>query len=226
MKKVAVILSGSGYLDGSEIREAVGVLWVLSVQNATVQCFAPDINQSDVINHFTGQPVGERRNVLAESARIARGKVKQLSELHAEDFDALVMPGGFGAAKNLSTFAFEGSNGTVLPDLSRAIRSIIDSGKPLGAACIAPAVVALAMKGTPLELSVGAVCDASKEIEKLGHKHIVTRPDEIHIDRAHNIVTTPAYMYDAAPLHEIFEGIRKMVEEVMMMSKKAVAVRT
>ena len=214
MKKVAVILSGSGYLDGSEIREAVGVLWALSVHNAKVQCFAPDIDQSDVINHFTGQPVDERRNVLVESARIARGKVKPLSELHIENFDALVMPGGFGAAKNLSTFAFEGANGTVLPELAMAIRSIIVSGKPLGAACIAPAVVALAMKGTPLELSVGAVCDASKEIEKLGHRHIVTKPDEIHIDRAHNIVTTPAYMYDDAPLADVFEGIRKMVEKV------------
>ena len=222
MKKVAVILSGSGYLDGSEIREAVGVLWALSGQHAEVQCFAPVINQSDVIDHLTGKPVDERRNVLTESARIARGKVKPLSELRAEDFDALVMPGGYGAAKNLSTFAFDGANGTVLPDLLHAIQSTINSGKPLGAACIAPAVVALAMKGTPLELSVGEMCDASQEIEKLGHKHIVTRPDEIHIDHAHNIVTTPAYMYEDAPLHEIFEGIRKMVNEVMKMAREEV----
>ena len=226
MKKVAVILSGSGYLDGSEIREAVGVLWALSVHKAEVQCFAPDSNQSDVIDHLAGKPVDAQRNVLVESARIARGKVKPLSELLAKDFDAVVMPGGFGAAKNLSTFAFEGADGTVLPDLERAIRTTIRSGKPLGAACIAPAVVALAMKGTPLELSVDAVCDASNEIEKLGHKHFVTQPDEIHVDRAHNIVTTPAYMYDDAPLADIFEGIRKMVETVMTMSKKAVAVRT
>ena len=215
MKKVAVILAGSGYLDGSEIREAVGVLWALSSHKVEVQCFAPDINQSDVINHLTGQPMDERRNVLVESGRIARGKIKPLSELNADEFDALIMPGGFGAAKNLATFAFEGSNGTVLPDVANAIQSIVKSGKPLGAGCIAPAVVALAMKGTPLELTVGASSDESREIEKLGHKHFVTKANEIHRDRIHNIITTPAYMYDDAPLHEIFEGIKKMVDEIM-----------
>ncbi len=215
MKKVAVILSGSGYLDGSEIREAVGVLWALSAQNAEVECFAPDIEQSDVVHHATGEPVSERRNVLVESARIARGKVRPLCELNAEEFDALVMPGGYGAAKNLSTFAFEGSTGTVLPELRVAINNIVASGKPLGAACIAPAVVALAMKGTPLELSVGAYGNEAAEIEKLGHKHIVTKPNEIHIDRAHHIVTTPAYMYDDARLADVFEGIGRMVEAVL-----------
>ncbi len=223
MKKVAVILSGSGYLDGSEIREAVGVLWALSPHNVEVECFAPDIKQSDVVHHITGQPVKEERNVLVESARIARGKIRPLSELDPGDFDALVMPGGFGAAKNLSTFAFQGSGGTVLPEVAHAIKSMLDAGKPVGAACIAPAVVAVAAKGNALELTVGAQGEEAQEIEKLGHKHVVTKPHEVHIDRNNNVVTTPAYMYDDAPLHEIFEGIRKMVDEVIKMTNASVA---
>ncbi len=215
MKKIAVILAGSGYLDGSEIREAVGVLWALSPHPVEVQCFAPDVDQRDVVNHLTSQPVEERRNVLVESARIARGKVRPLSELAAKEFDALIMPGGFGAAKNLCTFAFEGARGSVIPDLARVLSEFHNASKPIGAACIAPAILALNWKDTPLELTVGAASDSSAEIEKLGHKHIVTQPNEIHIDRAHCIVTTPAYMYDDAPLHEIFEGIRKMVEAVV-----------
>jgi enhancing lycopene biosynthesis protein 2 len=215
MKKIAVILSGSGYLDGSEIREAVGVLWALSPHKVEVQCFAPDIVQHHVIDHIKGSVVQEERNVLTESARIARGKIKPLSELHVSDFDALIMPGGFGAAKNLSSFAFKGSGGEVLPEVARIIQEMLEAHKPIGAACIAPAVVALAMKGKPLELSVGASGEESREIEKLGHKHFVTKADQIHRDRIHNVFTTPAYMYDDAPLHEVFAGIKKMVDEVV-----------
>jgi len=218
MKKIAVILSGSGYLDGSEIREAVGVLWALSPHKAEVQCFAPDIKQHDVVDHIKKSPISEERNVLTESARIARGKVLPLSEFRAEDFDALIMPGGFGAAKNLSSFAFEGSGGKVLSEMEQALQSMMKAHKPIGAACIAPAVVALAMKGHPLELSVGASGDESREIEKLGHKHFVTKADQIHKDRIHNVITTPAYMYDDAPLHEVFAGIKKMVDEVVALA--------
>ena len=218
MKKVAVILAGSGYLDGSEIREAVGVLWALSSQPVHVQCFAPDVNQRDVVDHLMGQPAEESRNVLVESARIARGKVLPLSELDSSEFDALIMPGGFGAAKNLCTFALEGSNGSVLPELAKILHSMYDAGKPIGAACIAPAILALNWKTTLLELTVGAVSDASQEIEKLGHKHFATKANEVHVDREHKIVTTPAYMYDDAPLHEVFEGIRKMVGDVVRMA--------
>jgi enhancing lycopene biosynthesis protein 2 len=218
MKKVAVILSGSGYLDGTEIREAVGVLWALSPHDVEVQCFAPDVAQRDVVDHLTGSAMSEERNVLTESARIARGKIQPLSELRAQDFDALIMPGGFGAAKNLSSFAFLGSGGEVVPDVERAIQAMRAANKPIGAACIAPAVVALSLKGKPAELSVGARGGEAAEIEKLGHKHIETKANEIHIDRANRIVTTPAYMYDDAPLHEIFEGIKKMVDEVVGMA--------
>ena len=220
MGKVAVVLAGSGYLDGSEIREAVGVLWALSVEKAEVECFAPATDQADVLDHLTGNSLSEQRNVLVESARIARGKVRPLGELRPEEFDALLMPGGFGAAKNLCTFAREGAKATLLPDMARVVREFAANGKPIGAACIAPVVIALAMKGTPLELSVGAECDASREIVKLGHRHFVTKPDEIHIDHAHNMVTTPAYMYEHAPLSDIFEGIRKMVVEVISRAKE------
>ncbi len=215
MKKVAVILAGSGYLDGSEIREAVGVLWALSSHPVEVECFAPDVNQFDVIDHLTGRTLGERRNVLTESARIARGKISPLSTLTPAYFDAIIIPGGFGAAKNLCTFAYEGSNGSVNTTLASILNAMHTSGKPIGAACIAPAILALNFQHTVLELTVGATSDAFAEIQKLGHKHFVTKPNEIHIDKTNHIVTTPAYMYDDAPLHEIFEGIRRMVAAVL-----------
>lgn len=218
MKKVAVILSGSGYLDGAEIRESVGVLWALARhKDVEVQCFAPDQPQHHVVDHLTGKEVsGEQRNVLTESARIARGNVKPLEELDPGKFDAIVMPGGFGAAKNLSDFAFKGARATVNPILKDILQKTEASGKPIGAACIAPAVVALSTNAA--ELTVGARSDSSAELEKLGHTHVERQPNEIHVDRAHRIVTTPAYMYDDAQLDEVFEGIRKMVDEVIAMT--------
>ena len=216
MKKIAVVLCGSGYLDGSEIREAVGVLWALSQHSVSVQCFAPDAPQRDVVNCLTGQPVkSESRNQLVEAARIARGQVKALSGLRPADFDAVVLPGGFGAAKNLCDFAIKGSTGTVIPDLQSAIVGFFEARKPIGAVCIAPAIVALALRGKGLELTLGAKGEAAQEIEKLGHKHRVCRAEEICVDVAHKVVSTPAYMYDHAPLHEIFEGIRRLVSDLV-----------
>lgn len=216
MKKIAVILSGCGYLDGSEIREAVAVLWALSRhKEVEVQCFAPDMEQADHVDHLSGQPIKERRNVLIESARIARGKLRPLSQLVPEAYDALIMPGGYGAAKNLTTFATSGSTAGILPEVRNVIRSMFADSKPIGAACIAPAVVALALSDHDLDLTVGARSDSSDEIEKLGHRHFVVATDEIVVDRHNRIVTTPAYMYNDAPLDEVFEGIRKMVDEVI-----------
>lgn len=218
MKKIAVILCGSGYRDGSEIRESVGVLWALSQFPVSVQCFAPDGNQRDVINCLTNEPmVNEKRNMLVEAARIARGKVLPLNQLtvEASQYDGIILPGGFGAAKNLCDFAFQGSKGNVQPDLKKILESFHSNRKPIGAVCIAPAILALAFTGQGFELSVGEACEASREIETLGHKHVVTRPDECHFDSRNNVATTPAYMYDGAPLHEIFEGIRKLVAQVV-----------
>jgi enhancing lycopene biosynthesis protein 2 len=215
MKKAAVILCGSGFKDGSEIRESVGVLWALSEQGAGVSIFAPDEAQADVVNCLTGQTVqGESRNQLVEAARIARGAVKPITQLKAADFDFLVIPGGFGAAKNLCSFAAEGSGGKVHGEVKRVLEDFHGGGKPVGAVCIAPAVLALAFKGKGFELTLGAGGEAAAELEKLGHKHIPKAAREWHVDKANKVVSTPAYMHDNAPLHEIFTGIQGLVREL------------
>ncbi len=216
MKKAAVLLCGSGHLDGTEIREAVGALWALSKHGFEVQCFAPDSPQKEVVNTLTGKPVsGESRSMLVESARIARGNVLPLSKLKVSDYSALVIPGGYGAAKNLCTFAAQGSAGTVLPEAEKVIRGFFEAGKPIGALCIAPALVALVLKGKGLELTVGASGEVPQEIEKLGHKHVAKSASQWQVDRRHKVVTTPAYMFDTAPLHEIFEGINGTVASLV-----------
>lgn len=215
MKKVAVVLCGSGFRDGSEIRESVATLWALSQLPLEVQCYAPDSTQADVVNCLTNQPVeGETRNMLVESARIARGKVKSLELLTPADYSAIILPGGYGVAKNLCTFAREGSHGTVLPALEKRLHEFHAARKPIGAICIAPAAVALAFRGKNFELTVGTGGEAAHEIERLGHRHVSRRADEYHVDRAHRIVSTPAYMIDDAPLHQVFTGIQKLVNEV------------
>lgn len=217
--KIAVVFSGSGYLDGAEINEVVATLWALSFHQENgveIQCFAPDADQHHVINHLTGQEKpGENRNMLEEAARIARGKVKPLRELTSTEFDALIMPGGFGAAKNLCTFAFKGSEGSVNDELKNILIEFRRQEKPIGAACIAPAILALTFKGESLELTVGEPSGASAEIEKLGHAHKALPVTEAHIDQENLIVTTPAYMYDDAPLHGVFTGVKKMVDLVV-----------
>ena len=213
-KKIAVILCGSGFKDGSEIRESVGVLWALSRHNVGVDCFALDALQHDVVNCLTGESVPEKRNQLAEAARIARGKISKLEELDPSQYAAIILPGGFGAAKNLCDFALRGSTGTAQPLVKEKLLAFHSQSKPIGAVCIAPAVVALSMK-TPLTLTLGATGEASAEIEKLGHRHVVTSANDICVDTKNKIVSTPAYMYDNAPLCDIFEGIRKLVDEIV-----------
>ncbi len=215
MKKVAVMLCGSGFRDGSEVRESVATLWALSQLPLEVQCFAPDSPQSDVVNCLTNQTVeGESRNMLVESARIARGKVKPLDSLVPAEFSAILLPGGYGVAKNLCTFAREGSHGTVLPALEKVLQEFHNARKPIGAICIAPAVIALAFRGAGFELTLGMSGEAAQEIERLGHRHVARRADESHVDRTHRIVSTPAYMIEEAPLHHVFTGIQKLVNEV------------
>jgi enhancing lycopene biosynthesis protein 2 len=219
VKKIAVVLCGSGFKDGSEIREAVGVLWALSAEGAEVSCFAPDEFQADVVNCLTGKPAeGERRNQLVEAARIARGAIRPLKELKASGFQGLVLPGGFGVAKNLCTFANEGSMGKVNPEMARVLDEFVGAHKPVGAVCIAPALLALAFKGKDFELTLGAPSEASAEIEKLGHKHVPKQASEWHVDKRHKVVTSPAYMCDDAPLHEIFEGIRGLVHSLCQLA--------
>ena len=220
MKSIAVILSGCGYLDGAEIRESVATLWALSQHDVEVKIFAPDAPQIVVMNHYSGKTTGETRNILTEAARIARGKIEPLSQLSDHDYDALIMPGGFGVAKNLCTFATEGAAGTILyKELVQNITVMHSDGRPIGAICIAPALIGLALKGRKLEITLGADEGEAEEMRKLGHTHFVTKPNEIHIDSANKIVTTPAYMYENAPINEVFEGIKKLVDEVMVMAK-------
>jgi len=218
MKTVAVVLSGCGYSDGAEIRESVAVLWALARQKVRAEIFAPDAPQAGVVNHLTGKDTGETRNMLTEAARIARGQIKPLSKLPDLDYQALIMPGGFGVAKNLCTFANDGANGNILfPELENDIQGMHADGRPIGAICIAPALIGIALKGEGIEMTLGSEGGAADELRKLGHKHIVTKPSEIHIDAKHKIVTTPAYMYNDAPIDEVFIGIEKLVEAVVRM---------
>ncbi|MDP4218988.1 MAG: isoprenoid biosynthesis glyoxalase ElbB [Bacteroidota bacterium] len=218
MKTIAVILSGCGYLDGAEIRESVATLWALSQHDLKVKIFAPDEPQPVVMNHYSHKATGDTRNMLVEAARIARGKIAPLSELPDHDYDALIMPGGFGVAKNLCTFAADGASGSVIyKELHNEITAMHGDGRPIGAICIAPALIGLALKGKKLELTLGAEGGEAEEMRKLGHTHFVTRPNEIHIDSNNNLVTTPAYMYGDAPINEVFEGVKKLVDEVVRM---------
>ncbi len=214
-KKVAVILAGCGFKDGAEIRESVLALTALSEEGAEVQCFAPDIDVAE-IDHLNFKPTGQKRNVLKEAARIARGKIFPVTQLDAKNFDALVMPGGFGAATNLSNFAQAGPHCEVEAGTAKAIESFISANKPIGAICIAPAVVAKVFsKHGGVKLTVGETGDASKAIEAMGSQHIPTKPDGIAIDGDRKVVSTPAYMYDSAPLAEISKGIHSLVKQVM-----------
>jgi enhancing lycopene biosynthesis protein 2 len=225
MKKVAVILSGCGHLDGAEIRESVGTLWALSQAGAHFQCFAPNVAQSEVINSLTGERASkETRNILVESARIARGDIQPLNQLKLDGFDAIILPGGFGVAKNLCTFAAEGSRGTLLPALQKVLTQMREDEKPIGAICIAPALIALAFKDQKssgrrvLELTVGPKSEVSQEIEKLGHKHFVCSVQECHVDVSNKIVSTPAYMINNAPIHHVFKGIQNLVKETLALA--------
>lgn len=213
-KQVAVLLSGCGVFDGAEIHEAVITLLTLSRAGVRYQCTAPDKNQLHVIDHRTGNVAeGETRNVLTEAARIARGEIVPLSEIKAADYDALFLPGGFGAAKQFSTFAIDGPDGTVDPDVQRVLRDFHEAGKPIGAVCIAPAVVVQALgKG---EVTIGEDAGAAGGIEKLGGKHHTCPVTEMTVDRENKLVTAPAYMYGDAAIKDVAAGIEKAIHAVL-----------
>ncbi|XP_041368741.1 glutamine amidotransferase-like class 1 domain-containing protein 3A, mitochondrial [Gigantopelta aegis] len=215
--KVAVVLSGCGVYDGSEIHEASAVMVHLSRGGANVSMFAPDINQMHVINHTKGEPMEPSRNVLVESARIARGNISALSKLKANEFDAVIFPGGFGAAKNLSSFAVDGTAMKVNADVERVLKEFHGAGKPIGLCCIAPVLAAKVIQGS--EVTVGTSDqEAAGAVGAMGGKHISTKVNESHTDQKNNIVTTAAFMCDAA-LHEIFDGVGKMINDVLKENK-------
>jgi enhancing lycopene biosynthesis protein 2 len=212
-KKVAVILSGCGVYDGAEIHESVIALLRLSQRGAQVQCFAPDMAQHHVVNHLTGQEMAESRNVLVESARIARGQVRDVRELQAADFDALVIPGGFGAAKNLSDFAFKGASCSVQPDVLAAARGFAEAHKPVGLICIAPAMAAR-IYGAGVHCTIGHDPDTAAKLADMGAEHVECPVEDIVVDEARKLVTTPAYML-ARSLAEAASGINKLVDRVL-----------
>ncbi|CAA7620034.1 isoprenoid biosynthesis glyoxalase ElbB [Magnetospirillum sp. UT-4] len=213
----AVILSGCGVHDGSEIHEAVLALLAIDRAGAAYQCFAPDIAQHDVVNHLTGQPMAESRNALVESARIARGRIKPLAALDAAGFDGLLLPGGFGAAKTLSTFAADGGDCRVEPEVERAIRAMHAAGKPIGALCIAPAVLARVLPGA--ELTIGSDAGTAAAIEQMGGRHRTAGHGEVVVDRAARVATSPCYMLDAS-IGQIAEGAAAVVAAMMEMAGK------
>ncbi|TVQ59892.1 MAG: isoprenoid biosynthesis protein ElbB [Phycisphaerales bacterium] len=229
MPRAAVVLSGCGVFDGTEIHEAVSLLIHLSRLGVETVCFAPDREQAQTIDHYTGEVEPRRqRNALHESARIARGKenIRPLDTIEAEEFDAIFFPGGFGAAKNLCTFAVDGATCTVEPSVERAVKMFKGVGKPIGMCCIAPVIAARilgeAHGGFGCEITLGAESDASRSAAEMGATHIPKGVLEAHIDTENKLVTTPAYMCDAK-VHEVYEGIGKMVEATMQMAKSGAA---
>jgi enhancing lycopene biosynthesis protein 2 len=214
--KFAVILSGCGNKDGAEIHESVMTLWAVHKHGAEFQCFAPDISQHHVLNFITNQEMNETRNVLIESARIARGNIKNLKEFQAADYDGLIIPGGLGAAKNLSTFAFDGPHCFVNKDVERAVRETAAQSKPIGALCIAPAIVAKILGN--INVTIGADPATEAALAQMGASHSKTGHGEICVDPDKKIVTTPCYMLDAR-VDQIGEGAENLVKAMLEMVK-------
>jgi enhancing lycopene biosynthesis protein 2 len=214
-KNIAVILAGCGVFDGTEIFEATLTLLHLDNNNVNVVCFAPDIEQHHVINHRTGDAVDEKRNVLTEASRINRGDVHPLSEANADNFDAVIVPGGFGVAKNLSSFALEGGNCEIYEPFAALIRSFHQQEKPIGMICIAPTLLPKIL-GNGISCTIGHQAGPAGEIDSMGGIHIGCNVDDIVVDHNHKVVTTPAYM-EAKRIAEAEQGISKLVNKVISM---------
>ena len=218
--KIGVLLSGCGVNDGSEIHETVITMLALDRADVETHLMAPNIDQMHVINHYTGQEMDEFRNVLVESARIARGDIKDMAEVTGGDLDALIIPGGFGVAKNLSDYAMSGAECSINPDVYRLVSEMVLLKKPIGAICIAPAMMAkiLAEQNQSATMTIGKDKSTAKDIQAMGSTHKKCPVEEMVIDEENNIVTTPAYM-DAKNISEAAEGIEKLVEQIILMVK-------
>jgi enhancing lycopene biosynthesis protein 2 len=212
MKKVAVLLAGNGVYDGAEINEAILTLLHIAKNGATYQCFAPDVEQLHTINHLTGEEMSEKRNVLVEAARIARGDIKALNHLNIDEFDALIVPGGFGAAKNLCDFAVKGAQATINSDVLNACKQFANANKPAGYMCIAPALIPFIYDNA--KLTIGNDNDTAAALTSLGATHLNCDVDDVVIDQHNKIVTTPAYML-AQSIIEADAGIAKLVNRVL-----------
>ncbi|KAA0709078.1 ES1 protein -like protein, mitochondrial [Triplophysa tibetana] len=222
-KRVAVILSGCGVYDGTEVHEASAVMVHLSRASAKVQMFAPDVEMMHVVNHCKGEPVADKRNVMQESARIARGEVTDLNDLDVTAFDALIIPGGFGVAKNLCDWATKGKEYSVLPQMEKVIKGFHQAKKPMGMCCISPVLAAKVIPGCELTVGHDSECEkwphagVAKSMTELGCRHMNKNVGEVHVDKKNKLVTSSAFMCNA-PIHEIFDGLGVMVSEVLKLA--------
>ena len=218
MIRVGVILSGCGVNDGAEIHESVITMLALDKAGVETVLMAPNIDQMHVMNHYAGIEMDETRNVLVESARIARGKIRDMAEVHAADVDALIFPGGFGVAKNLCDYAMTGADCSVNPDVKRIATDVHKAGKPIGVICIAPAMFAKIMQSAEdsVKLTIGTDEQTASDINSMGSVHISCPVEDIVVDKDNKIVSTPAYML-AGKISEAADGIEKLVKEVLAM---------
>ena len=207
---IAIILSGCGNRDGSELQETLSLMLAIDRRGWQYQCFGPDGDYA-VVSHLDGSEDGEMRDLFVESARIARGNIRPLADYRPADYDALALPGGMGAARNLSTFAFDGANMTVRPDVERAIIDTYKMHKPILAMCIAPMVLAKVLGTYGVRLTLGQPCPPADVARQLGAKVENCNATDVCIDREHNVYTTPAYMV-ATRISEIFEGADRLVQ--------------
>jgi enhancing lycopene biosynthesis protein 2 len=217
--RVGVILSGCGVRDGSEIHEAVSVLVAIDRHGAVAVCMAPNKPQTEVVNHFTGEQEAHSRNVLYESARIARGKIRDVAQVRTEELDALVFPGGFGAVKNLCTYAAEGTRCGIDAHVTRLLTTMHQAGKPIGLACIAPVIAAAVFGklGAAPELTIGTDAATAAAINQMGGVHHEVGPVDVYVDPKNRLVTTPCYMNDVGPW-TVFQGADRMIDEVLRMA--------
>nr|CRH07874.1 Enhancing lycopene biosynthesis protein 2 [Candidatus Magnetococcus massalia] len=213
-KRIGVVLAGCGVYDGAEIHESALTLYFLDRLGANTICMAPDEDQHHVVDHLTGNEMNETRNVRVEAARIARGDVKNLAEVKESELDALILPGGFGMAKNLSTVAFDGPNAKVNVELAELVKAMHGAKKPIGAICISPAVISRILQDKGVELTIGNDEGTAGAIEAMGNRHQETSAEQIVIDEANNVVSTAAYMC-AASIGEAGAGIEKLVNEII-----------
>jgi enhancing lycopene biosynthesis protein 2 len=215
IKKIAIVLSGCGFEDGAEIHESVLTMLALDKHGAAYSCFAPDIPQGKVYDHYKKRDINEQRNVLVESARIARGDIKPLSDFDAADFDAIVFPGGFGAASSFCSFAQDGVDCKVNKDVEKAILNMHQNSKPIGALCISPVLIAKVIKNS--KLTIGNDSDVAGAITNMGAIHENAGHGQIVIDNDKNIVTTPCYMLNSK-ISQVFEGVDKLIAELLKMA--------
>jgi enhancing lycopene biosynthesis protein 2 len=217
-KRVGVVLSGCGFLDGAEIQEAVCTLLSLDRRGAQLVAMAPDVEQMHVVDHVKSAPAeGQRRRVLEEAARIVRGQITDVSKVSAKDLDALIFPGGYGVAKNLCSFATEGKNMRVLPGVERLAREVRGAGKPAGYICIAPVIAARLFGAEAVSVTIGNDRDTAAAIESWGARHVDCKVDEIAVDERLKIVSTPAYMLGPW-IAQVAAGIDKLVSAVLEMA--------